>query len=130
MIARRLIRALGVMKKLFRSGRALSPWLSLAVPLFLFGSLFALSSVSPSLFCVAVNPGGKEFTCGPRYSHIGIRLLQLSGLSVWMLLLIIGGAELFRGRATRPAVIAWSISALLLVSLALLWLALPVEDAP
>ena len=118
------------MKKLFRSGRALSPWLSLAMPLFLWGSMQALSSLSPSLFCMDINPGGREFICGPRYSHIGIRLLQLSGLSVWVLLLITGGAELFRGRTTRPAVIAWSISALLLVSLAMLWLALPVEDAP
>jgi hypothetical protein len=118
------------MKKLFRSGRALSPWLSLAVPLFVFGSLFALSYMSPSLFCVPVNPGGKEFICGSRYSHFGIRLLRLAGLSVWVLLLIVGGAELFRGRATRPAVIAWSVSALLLVSSALLWLSLPVDDAP
>ena len=118
------------MDKVFRSGRALSPWLSLAVPLFLFGSLLALKALAPSLFCAAVNPGGKEFICGPRYSHSGIRLLQLSGLSVWMLLLVVGGAELFRGRATRSTVIAWSISALLLVGLALLRLSLPVADAP
>ena len=121
---------MGVVKKLFRSGRALSPWLSLAVPLFLFGSLFVLSYMLPSLFCVAVNPGGKEFICGSAYSHVGIRLLRLSGLSVWVLLLVIGGAELSRGRATRPAIIAWLISALLLVSSALLWLSLPDEDAP
>ena len=121
---------MSVMKMLFRSDRALSPWLSLAVPLILWGILLALRSLTPSLFCMDVNPGGKEFICGPNYSHNGIRLLQLSGLSVWVLLLITGGAELFRGRATRPAVIAWSISALLLVSLAMLWLSIPVDDSP
>lgn len=118
------------MKKLFRSIRALSPWLALAAPLVLFGSLRALYSLSPGLFCVAVNPGGKEFICGSPYSHIGIRLLQRLGLFVWALLLITGGYELLRGRATRPAVIAWSLSALLLIGLTVLWLSLPVGDPP
>jgi hypothetical protein len=39
----------------------MSPWLSLAVPLIWWGRLLALRSLSPSLFCVEVNPGGKEF---------------------------------------------------------------------
>ena len=118
------------MKELVRSGRALSPWLSLAVPLFLWAGLQALGSLAPSLFCMAVNPGGKEFICGPRYSHTGVTVIQLFGLSVWAILLALGGAELFRRRATRPAVVAWSVSAFLLAGFAALWLTLPVECSP
>lgn len=115
---------LGIMKKFLR----LSPWLSLAVPLLLLGSLMTLRSLLPSLFCVEINPGGKEFICGPAYSHIGISRLQLLGHFVWVLSLIAGGAEVFRRCATWPAVIAWSVSVLLLASLTMLWLTLPVED--
>jgi hypothetical protein len=118
------------MKNPFSSGTALSPWLSLAVPLLLFVVLQALGYLSPGLFCAQMNPGGKEFICGPRYTHIGISLLQLLGLCVWVLLLVTGGAELFRRRATRPAVVAWSVSAVLFVSFAMLLLTLPVEDGP
>jgi hypothetical protein len=118
------------MKKLVRLGSRLSPWLSLAVPLFLFAILQALSYLAPSLFCVAMNPGGKEFICGARYSHIGIRLIQLIGIVVWVLLVVTGRAEVFQGRATRSAVIAWSLSTLLLVSLTMLWLTLPVNECP
>ena len=118
------------MKKLVSSGRALSPWLSLAVPLCLYASLLALSTLMPSLFCMAVNPGGKEFVCGARYSHPGVRLLQVFTLSAWVLLLALGSAELFRRRAAWPAVVAWSVSALLLAGLAALWLTLPFEDYP
>ena len=118
------------MKEIVRSGRALSPWLALAMPLFLCAGLLTLSALVPSLFCMAVNPGGKEFVCGPRYSHPGVRLLQVFGLSVWVLLLVLGSAELFRRRAAWPAVVAWSVSALLFAGLAALWLTLPVEDSP
>lgn len=118
------------MKELVRSGGARSPWLSLAVPLFLWAGLLALKSLAPGLFCMAVNPGGREFVCGPGYSHVGVRIFQLFALSVWALLLALGSAELFRRRATWPAVVAWSISALLLASLAALWLTLPVGDPP
>ena len=118
------------MKTLFRSARALSPWLALAVPLLLFGVLRTLGSLAPGLFCAEMNPGGKEFICGARYTNAGIRLLQLLWLSLWVLLLLTGGVELVRRRATRSAVIAWSVSALLLGGLAVLWLALPVDDGP
>jgi hypothetical protein len=118
------------MKTLFRSVRALSPWCSLAVPLFLFGILVVLGSLSPSLFCAEMNPGGKEFICGARYTHAGIKVLQRSGLFLWVLLLVTGGVEVFRRRTTRAAVIAWSISALLLGAWVVLWLALPVDDGP
>ena len=120
----------GVMKKLFRSASAFSPWLSLAVPFFLFAILSILRSLFPSLFCMPVNPGAKEFICGSDYSHAGIRLLRAFGFSAWVLLLVTGGAELFRGSATRLAVIAWSVSVLLLVSLVMLVASLPVECAP
>ena len=108
----------------------MSPWLALAAPLILFGLLAALNSLYPDLFCVAMNPGGKEFICGSRYTHIGIRLLQKTGLGVWVLLLIAGGAELFRRRATWPAALAWSVSALMLCSLVMLWLSLPANECP
>ncbi len=108
----------------------MSPWLSLAVPLCLFVILSLLRSLAPGLFCVAINSGGKEFVCGSDYSHIGIRLLQLFGLSLWVLLLLTGSAEVFQRRATRPAVIAWSVSALLMVGLIIIWLTLPVDDPP
>ena len=66
---------LAAMKKLFRSGRTLSPWLALAVPLVWLGILMTLGSVAPHLFCAEMNPGGKEFICGARYTHAGVRLL-------------------------------------------------------
>jgi len=118
------------MKNLFRTARALSPWLSLAAPLLLFFILQGLKYLSPNLFCVAVNPGGKEFICGPGYSHVGIGFLRLLGLCVWVLLLLIGFTELYRGSATRPAVIAWSVSAVLFVSLTMLALSLPATECP
>jgi hypothetical protein len=118
------------MKNLFRSGRALSPWLSLAAPLFFFGVLQTLGYLSPGLFCMDVNPGGKETICGPGYTHPGIELLQLLGLSVWVLSLVTGSAEMFRRRASRAAVIAWSMSALLLGGLAMLWLTRRVGCTP
>jgi hypothetical protein len=118
------------MKTLLRSVRALSPWLSLVVALILIGILMTLGSVAPHLFCAEMNPGGKEFICGPRYTHAGIRLLQLSGISVWVLLLVIGGAQLSRDRTTRSAVIAWLVSALLLVGLGLLWLSFRGDEGP
>jgi uncharacterized membrane protein (UPF0182 family) len=118
------------MKKLFRSGLVLSPYLSLAVPLFLFGSLLALGYLLPNLFCMEMEPGGKEFICGARYTHIAIQLLQQIGLAVWVLLVGTGGAELLRRRATRPAVMAWSISALILSSSVLLLITLPRDVCP
>ena len=118
------------MEKLFRSGRALSPWLALAAPLLLSAILMTLRAVAPDLFCVEINPGGKETICGSAYSHVNIRRLQLFGFLAWVLLIMIGGAEVLRNRATRSAAIGWSVSALLLVSLVILWLSLPVEDCP
>ena len=118
------------MKTLIRSARALTPWLSLAEPIVWLGILFVMKALWPSLFCVAINSGGKELICGSDYSHPGINLLQSLGLCLWVLLLVIGGVEVFRRRASWPAVIAWSVSALLLVGLAVLWLSLPVVDCP
>src|SRR5688572_27341858 len=115
---------------LFRSGWALSRWLSLAAPFVLFVSLMTLGTLFPSLFCVAVNSGGKETICGSEYSHPGINLFRLSGLFVWVLLVATGGTEVFRRLATRSAVIAWAVSVLLLVSWAMLWLTRPVECTP
>jgi hypothetical protein len=100
------------------------------VPLFFFGVLQTLGYMLPSLFCMDVNPGGKETICGPGYTHIGIRLLQLLGLSVWVLSLVTGSAEVFQRRASLPAVIAWSISVLLLGGLAMLWLTHRVGCSP
>jgi len=119
-----------VMKKLFRLCLALSPSLSLAVPLVLFGSLMALSRLSPALFCMPMNPGGKEFICGRRYSHIGIQLLQQTGLAGWVLLLVASGPAIVWRRAARPAVIAWSVSALMLCSLVMLLMSLPRNECP
>jgi hypothetical protein len=77
-----------------------------------------------------MNPGGKEFICGTRYSHIGIQVIQKVGLFAWVLLLLTGGAQLFLVRTNRPAVFAWSVSALLLIGFAVLWLIVPVNDCP
>ena len=118
------------MKNFLRSSRVLSPWLSLAWPFFLFVTLSSMKSLYPNLFCVAVNPGGQEFICGADYSHPGVRLFQVLGNSVWMLILIKGGVDVLRGRATRGGIIAWSVSVLLLVSLLILWINLPVECSP
>ena len=86
--------------------------------------------MAPGLFCMAVEPGGKEFICGEGYSHIGIVILQRLLVVVWVLLLVVGLFEVVRGRATRSAVIAWSISVLLFVSVSILLLSLPVGDSP
>jgi len=118
------------MKKLIRSFRALGPWLSLAAPILLLSILWVLKRLWPGLFCVAMNSGGKELICGSDYSHPGINLLQSLGLCLWVLLLVTGGVEVFRRRATWPAVIAWSVSALLLVGLVMLWLSLPAVGCP
>lgn len=118
-------------KNFFRTARALTPWLSLAAPFALFGILMAIRVVSPDLFCMPVNPGAKETVCGQDYSHPDINLLRFLGLWVWLLLLIVAGAaEVFRGRATRAAVIAWSVSALLFSSWVILYLSFPVECSP
>ena len=119
-----------IMRKLFRLVRALTPWLSLAVPLLWLSILLGLGYLAPHLFCMEMNPGGKEFICGARYSHIGIQVIQRVGLFAWVSLLLIGGAQLLLVRTSRPAVIAWTVSALLLVGLAVLWLAVPVSDCP
>jgi phosphoglycerol transferase MdoB-like AlkP superfamily enzyme len=89
-----------------------------------------LKSLSPDLFCVAINSGGKEFICGGDYTHMGIRWLQLFGHAAWVMLLVIGGAEVCQRRASWLAATAWSISALLFVGLVLLLLNLPVDDCP
>lgn len=118
------------MKKLFRLGVRLSPCLSLVVPLFWMGSLLVLSHLSPNLFCTEMDPGSKELNCGPRTAHLGIQLLQQFGFAVWVLLLVTGGAVVLSRKATWPALIAWSISALMLCSLVMLWMTLSVGDAP
>jgi hypothetical protein len=118
------------MRKLFRVVSALIPWLSLGVPLLWLSILIGLGYLAPHLFYMEMNPGGKEFICGARYSHIGIQVLQQVGLFAWVLLLLTGGAQLFLVKTTRPAGIAWSVSALLLVGFAVLWLAVPVSDCP
>jgi len=118
------------MRKLFRRVRSLIPWLSLGVPLLWAFVLIGLSYLAPHLFCMEMNPGGKEFICGSRYSHIGIQVIQRVGLFAWVLLLLTGGAQVFLVRTSRPAVIAWSVSALLLVGFAVLWLAVPTSDCP
>lgn len=112
---------------LLRSARALTPWLSLAAPFVLFGSMIALETMLPDLFCMPVNSGGKETICGRDYSHPGINLLRFLGVCVWLLLLITAGAEVFRRRASRAALVAWSVSVLLFVSLIVIGLTLPVE---
>ena len=119
-----------IMRKLFRLVGALIPWLSLAVPLSWLSILLGLGYLAPHLFCMEMNPGGKEFICGSRYSHIGIQVIQRVGLFAWVLLLLTGGAQVFLVRTSRLAVIAWSVSALLLVGLAVLWLAVPTSDCP
>jgi hypothetical protein len=118
------------MRRLFRLCGAMTPWLSLGVPLFWLSILIGLGYLAPHLFCMEMNLGGKEFICGARYSHIGIQVIQRVGLFAWVLLLLAGGAQLFLLRTSRPAVLAWSVSALLLVSFAALWLAAPVSNCP
>jgi hypothetical protein len=118
------------MKSLFSSGRALIPWLALAVPLFWMGLLITLGHLSPGLFCKPVDPGSMEFICAAEYTDSRVRLLQQSGYCVWMLLLVTGGAELFLKRATWPAITAWLVSALLLIGLAILAATLQVECYP
>jgi hypothetical protein len=118
------------MRRLFRLGSALIPWLSLGVPLLWLFVLIGLGYLAPHLFCMEMNPGGKEFIWGTRYSHIGIQVIQRVGLFAWVLLLLTGGAQLILVRTSRPAGIAWSVSALLLVGFAVLWLAVPVSDCP
>lgn len=118
------------MKNFFRSARALIPWLSLAAPIFLFGILSVLKYLSPDLFCKPMDSGGKEFICGADYSHPGVFILQRFTLSAWVLLLAAGSVDVFRRRASWPAVITWSISALLFVGLVALWLSLPVDTCP
>ena len=110
--------------------RKLSPWLALAIPFVLYGVLAFLRALDPSLFCVAVNPGGKEFVCGPSYSHVGVRLITSAGLIAWFFVLVFSGMTVLRGKATRASAFAWSISAVLLLALAVLWLTRPVQDSP
>ncbi len=119
-----------VMKSRFSSGRALIPWLALAVPLFWMGLLITLGHLSPGLFCQPVNPGAREFICAAEYTDSRVRFLQLSGYCVWILLLATGGAELFLKRATWPAITSWLVSALLLVGLTILALSQQVECYP
>ena len=123
-------KAWNIMRKLFRLCRVLTPWLSLATPLVWISLLVGLSYLAPHLFCIEMNPGGKEFICGARYSHIGIQVIQRVGVFAWVLLLLTGGAQLFLVRTSRAAVIAWSVSALLLGAFAVLWLAAPVSNCP
>lgn len=106
------------------------PWLALAVPVALYGVLAFLRALDPSLFCMAVNPGGKEFVCGPSYSHVGVRVIQSAGLIAWLFVLVVGGVTVIRGKATRASTVAWSISTVLLLALAVLWATRPFEDMP
>ncbi|HSS21019.1 MAG TPA: hypothetical protein VLL54_13170 [Pyrinomonadaceae bacterium] len=118
------------MKILFRSARALTPWLALAVPILFFTLMSALESLFPYLFCMPINPGGKEFICGARYSDAGINLLRALGFSAWVLLLVTGGVNVFRWRVARLGVMAWAVSGLLFIGLVLLWLSLPAHECP
>jgi hypothetical protein len=110
--------------------RKSGPWLALAIPIGLYGLLALLSTLEPSLFCVAVNPGGKEFVCGSRYSHGSVRILQSASPIVWLSLLGVSGKTVLTGRATKASTVAWSISIVLFLALVVLWLLAPVEDAP
>lgn len=118
------------MKKFLNLICSLTPHLSLIVPLFLWSILLTLSFLFPDLFCVPVNPGAKEFICGGDYSHPFIRFFQSSSILIWVVLLLIGGAQLIRGKRSWVGGIAWSISAVLLVGAAVLLLTLPVGDPP
>lgn len=110
--------------------RLSSPWLALLIPVILYGVLVCLSALAPGLFCVAVNPGGREFICGSAYSHPGVRLIQFLGPLVWAAVLLISGVEVIRGEATRSSIFAWLVSAALFLTLVVLWLNMPNEDAP
>lgn len=110
--------------------RLSSPWLALLIPLVLYGVLVCLGALHPGLFCVAVNPGGKEFVCGPGYSHVGVRLIQFLGTTAWVAVLLISGVKVIGGGAGRSSVFAWSVSAALFLTLVVLWLSMPNEDTP
>jgi hypothetical protein len=110
--------------------RLSSPRLALLIPVILYGFLVCLSVTAPGLFCVAVNPGGREFVCGHGYSHVGVRLIRLLGTAAWAAVLLIGGVKVIRGGAARASVFAWLVSAALFLTLVVLWLNMPDEDAP
>jgi hypothetical protein len=110
--------------------RLSSPWLALLIPIILYGVLACLRLLDPGLFCVAVNPGGREFICGSGYSHVGVRLIQLLGAIAWVAVLLIGGVKVIGGEAARPSVFAWLVSAALFLTLVVLWLSAPNEDSP
>lgn len=110
--------------------RLSGPRLALLIPLVLYSVLESLHALNPGLFCVAVNSGGKEFICGSGYSHVGVRLVQVIGIMAWAVVLLIGGVEVVRGKAERPAAFAWLFSAMLFLTWGVLWLAAPDECAP
>ena len=110
--------------------RLSSPWLALLIPIILYGVLECLSLLDPGLFCVAVNPGGREFICGSDYSHVGVRLIRLLGTIAWVAVLLIGGVKVIRGEAARPSAFAWSVSATLFLALVVLRHNMPNECTP
>ena len=110
--------------------RLSSARLALLIPIFLYGVLACLRLLNPDLFCVAINPGGREFVCGSNYSHVGVRLIQFLGLIAWVAALLIGGVKVIRGKAARASVFAWLVSAALFLSLLVLRLNMPDECSP
>lgn len=112
------------------ASRLPSPWLALLIPIILYGALACLRLLDPGLFCVAINPGGREFICGTEYSHVGVRLFRSLSNLAWAAVLLLGGLRVIRGEATRPSAFAWSVSAALFLALVALWLNIPYECSP
>lgn len=112
------------------ASRLSNPWLALLIPIILYGVLACLRLLDAGLFCVALNPGGREFICGSDYSHVGVRLIQRLGLMAWVAVLLISGVKVIRGEAERASAFAWLVSAALFITLAVLWLNMPYECSP
>lgn len=106
-------------------------WSALIVPLGTIGLSSLIRARWPELMCMPVNPGGKEYVCGPAYSHVVVRdLFSYFMPSIWAAALSIGGVEIVRGRVRRSEKVVWVLSLIALVGLGILVLGLANDDFP
>lgn len=89
-----------------------------------------LRNIHPDWFCQAVNPGGKEFFCGPDYSIPEIVTFTHAILFTSIGLYYFGLAALFRNNLRRSGALGLLVTTILLFAIFAFKYAYRNEDTP